>query len=109
MMASDHSLQYGAGHIVWRYRVVPTTLVRPPGSGSSRNSPASDTRKPLRWGGWTPPYGVHSAIGGRLEATENARWRGGSHPSIGSTNAPVEKTQCRTAPGPAPSIVARIG
>jgi hypothetical protein len=55
------------------------------------------------------PYGVISFNGSGFAVTPNFSSRGSSHTSIGSTNGPVEKTQCRTAPTPCPEISARIG
>ena len=43
------------------------------------------------------PKGLHSTIGSGSDVTANARQRGGSHTVMGSTNGPVENTQCRTA------------
>src|SRR6267143_4370126 len=55
------------------------------------------------------PYGLSSFNGAGFAVTPNFRSRGSSHTSIGSTNGPVEKMQCRTAPTPWPEISARIG
>src|SRR5579864_8117177 len=48
-------------------------------------------------------------MGAGFAVTENFNRCGSSQTSIGSTNAPVENTQCRSAPGPLPKISARIG
>src|SRR4051812_37198972 len=108
MIASDQSPQYSAGHILFVYTVVPVRRVRPSGSGSKRNCPRRLTRKLSRWGGWMS-NGLHSFIGGGCCVTRNAKQRVGSHVSIGSTNAPVEKTHNRTASTPVPRISAPFG
>src|SRR5438045_8606059 len=48
-------------------------------------------------------------MGAGFEVTENLRRRGASQIWIGSTKAPVEKTQWRSAPTPRPNISARQG
>src|SRR5436305_38422 len=48
-------------------------------------------------------------MGAGFEVTENLRRRGASQIWIGSTKAPVEKTQWRSAPTPRPNTSARIG
>src|SRR5882762_7123379 len=55
------------------------------------------------------PYGLSSFNGAGFAVTPNLNSCGSSQTSIGSTNGPVEKTQCRTAPTPCPEISARIG
>src|SRR5438270_11331916 len=108
-MASDQIDQYADGHNPCRYHVVPSSLVPPLGNGVSKNCPPFETINPCRCGGSMCGYGVHSSIGAGFERTENFSRRGSSQTVIGSTNAPVENTQCRSAPTPLPSICARIG
>src|SRR5229473_2575019 len=100
MMASDHSFQYVEGQSVCRYQVVPSSRVPPFGNCVRKNCPPFDTRNPCRCGGSMCAYGVHSSIGAGFAVTENLSLRGASHTSMGSTNAPVENTQRRSAPGP---------
>ena len=100
MIASDHSRQYAAGHRECRYHVVPSSRVPPFGSAVSKNCPPFDTRNPWRCGGSMCEYGVHSSIGAGFEVTENFSSRGSSQTWMGSTNAPVENTQRRSAPTP---------
>src|SRR5689334_297637 len=103
MIASDHSRQYDSGKRRCSYQVVPCKRVRPSASAINRNSPACETRKFSRCGGWMSK-GDHSFIGGGLEVTENARRLGSSHAVIGSMKAPVENSQRRMAPTPLPLI-----
>ena len=53
--------------------------------------------------------GLHSFMAGGCARTSKPSLCPGSHTVTGSTNAPVENSQCRTAPTPLPSILARIG
>src|SRR5207245_9383205 len=75
----------------------------------SENCPLSETKYACKSGASMCPYVVSSSRGGGFVVTPNFSSRGLTHTSIGSTNGPVEKIQCRTAPAPCPEISARIG
>src|SRR5688572_33234350 len=92
------------------YQVLPSRRVRvPPSSAIKRNSPRCDRSASCRCGAFTNLYGDHSFIGIGCDTTSNDNRRGLSHVVIGSTNRPVENSQCRIGPPPVPSIPARNG
>src|SRR5471030_3270154 len=104
MIASPYRDQYAAGCKRISYHVLPSSRVWPLGRATKRNSPRRERKYPSRCGGAMSAYGLHSCIGLGCESTLNDNRRPGSHRVIGSTKAPVENTQRRTAPTPSPTI-----